>query len=71
MMRVWFVLCLLWCGASLPAQALPNPLADGLRRCSSETDEAKRLACFDALTATLPKVEADQFGAYGGYRPQT
>ena len=62
MMRTWCVLCLLACWASLPAQALPNPLADGLRHCSSETDEAKRLACFDALAATLPKVEADQFG---------
>jgi hypothetical protein len=46
----------------LPAYALPNPLAEGLRRCASETDQAKRLACFDALTAALPKVEADQFG---------
>jgi hypothetical protein len=46
----------------LPAHALPNPLAEGLRRCSSETDEAKRLSCFDALAAALPKVEQDQFG---------
>ena len=61
MIRSCFVLCLL-AFVSLPAQALPNPLADGLRRCSSESEEAKRLACFDALAATLPKVEADQFG---------
>jgi hypothetical protein len=46
----------------LPAHALPNPLAEGLRRCASETDQAKRLSCFDSLTAALPKVEADQFG---------
>jgi len=46
----------------LPAHALPNPLAEGLRRCAGETDQAKRLSCFDSLTATLPKVEADQFG---------
>jgi hypothetical protein len=46
----------------LPAYALPNPLAEGLRHCASETDQQKRLACFDALAATLPKVEADQFG---------
>jgi hypothetical protein len=46
----------------LPAHALPNPLAEGLRRCASETDQAKRLTCFDTLAATLPKVEADQFG---------
>lgn len=48
--------------AALPAQALTNPLADGLRHCASESDQAKRLACFDALAAQLPKVEADQFG---------
>jgi hypothetical protein len=42
--------------------ALPNPLADGLRRCSAETDQTRRLACFDSLAATLPKVEADSFG---------
>jgi len=62
MIRVLFVLCFLACWVSLPAQALPNPLADGLRHCSSETDEARRLACFDALASTLPKVAADQFG---------
>jgi hypothetical protein len=44
------------------AYALPNPLAEGLRRCASETDQAKRLSCFDSLAAGLPKVEADQFG---------
>jgi hypothetical protein len=48
--------------ATLPAQALTNPLVDGVRRCAGETDQAKRLACFDALAAALPKVEADQFG---------
>jgi hypothetical protein len=47
---------------SVTAQALPDPLADGLRRCTAETDQAKRLACFDALAASVPKVEADQFG---------
>ena len=52
----------LLCLATLPAYALTNPLADGLRRCAGETDQAKRLACFDALAAALPKVEADQFG---------
>jgi hypothetical protein len=55
-------LALLACaGAPAPA-ALPNPLADGLRHCASESDQAKRLACFDTLAAGLPKVEADQFG---------
>jgi len=60
----WIVsvaVCLL-AGAALPAGAITNPLADGLRRCGTETDEPKRLACFDALLATLPKIEADQFG---------
>jgi hypothetical protein len=44
------------------AYALPNPLAEGLRHCANETDQAKRLSCFDSLAAALPKVEADQFG---------
>ncbi|HEY6924841.1 MAG TPA: hypothetical protein VI653_15310 [Steroidobacteraceae bacterium] len=49
--------------AGMPALAdLPNPLADGLRHCAGESDQASRLACFDALAAGLPKVEADQFG---------
>jgi hypothetical protein len=39
-----------------------EPLADGLRRCSLESDEAKRLACFDALASALPKIRSDQFG---------
>lgn len=56
------ILSLPLCIACLPANALPNPLIDGLRRCAAETVEAQRLACFDALAATLPKVEADQFG---------
>lgn len=54
-------MCVLAC-VSVAAQALPNPLADGLRRCAAETDQGKRLACFDALAASVPKVEADQFG---------
>ena len=48
--------------ASVPAQALTNPLVEGLRHCAGETDQDKRLACFDALAATVPKVQADQFG---------
>ncbi len=39
-----------------------EPLADGLRHCSIETDQQKRLACFDALAGALPKIETDQFG---------
>ena len=61
MMRRCLMMCVLAC-VSVAAQALPNPLADGLRRCAAETDQGKRLACFDALAASVPKVEADQFG---------
>jgi hypothetical protein len=57
LLAVW--LC---CGALPAAAALPNPLVDGLRHCAEESDQTKRLACFDALAATVPKVEADQFG---------
>jgi hypothetical protein len=62
MIRVGWIVALLGCTATVALAALPNPLADGLRKCASETDEAKRLGCFDALAATVPKVEADQFG---------
>ena len=61
MMRRGWLIPLLAC-VSVAAQALPNPLADGLRHCAAETDQGKRLACFDALAASVPKVEADQFG---------
>jgi hypothetical protein len=61
--RVAIALVALACAWSPAAQAeLPNPLADGLRHCAAESDQAKRLACFDRLAATVPKVEADQFG---------
>jgi len=55
-------IALLACAGVPASAALPNPLADGLRHCAGESDEARRLACFDALAAGLPKVEADQFG---------
>jgi len=45
-----------------PADAAVDTLADGMRRCAAQTDQAQRLACFDALEATLPQVEADRFG---------
>jgi hypothetical protein len=61
MIRGGFAVCLL-AFVYVPAGALTDPLASGLRRCAAETDQAKRLACFDALASTLPKVEADQFG---------
>jgi hypothetical protein len=48
--------------ASAPTFAAVEPLAEGLRRCSLETDEGKRLACFDALASAVPKIQSDQFG---------
>ena len=48
--------------ASPPVFAAVEPLTDGLRRCSLETDEGKRLACFDAVASALPKIQTDQFG---------
>ncbi len=48
--------------ASAPVFAAIEPIADGLRRCSLQTDEQKRLACFDALASALPKIQSDQFG---------
>ncbi len=47
---------------ALASAALADPLADGMRRCRLETDAQRRLACFDALAASLPRIEADQFG---------
>ena len=60
-MRTWLCVLLLTC-AALPAYALSDPLVEGMRHCASEADQSKRLACFDALAASLPKVQADQFG---------
>jgi hypothetical protein len=48
--------------ACLPAFAGTDALGDGLRHCARESDEARRLACFDTLASSLPKIEADQFG---------
>lgn len=48
--------------ASAPVPAGIEPVSDGLRRCSLETDAQKRLACFDALVSALPKIQSDQFG---------
>jgi hypothetical protein len=45
-----------------PSWAASDALTDGMRRCAAQTDQAQRLACFDALAATLPKLEADRFG---------
>jgi len=39
-----------------------EPLDDALRRCAGESEQAQRLACFDAIANSLPQVEADRFG---------
>ena len=46
----------------LPELAGSENLDDALRRCARESGEAQRLACFDAIVSTLPRVEADRFG---------
>jgi hypothetical protein len=46
----------------LPALVSAGNLEDALRRCAKATDQAQRLACFDAIVSTLPQVEADRFG---------
>jgi hypothetical protein len=48
--------------ACMPAFGGTEALSDGLRRCGRESDQTQRLACFDALVNSLPKIEADQFG---------
>ena len=57
-----------WVLLSLVASCLPalvsatETVDDGLRRCAKEHDQTKRLACFDALTGTLPQIQADRIG---------
>jgi hypothetical protein len=48
--------------ACMAAGAGTDTLGDGMRKCARETDQTQRLACFDALANTLPKIEADKFG---------
>jgi hypothetical protein len=61
MNRVHFVLVatVMACG---PAKAITNPLESGLRKCAQESEQAARLACFDALVTTIPTVKANEFG---------
>jgi hypothetical protein len=65
--------------ACVPAFGATEALSDGLRRCGRESNQTQRLACFDALVNSLPKIEADQFGMTadvaqkrnpGTFRPQ-
>jgi hypothetical protein len=55
-------LLLLLAPICLPAFGATEALSDGLRRCARDTDQTQRLACFDTLVRSLPKIEADQFG---------
>ncbi len=48
--------------AIAPVWAMSDSLTDGVRRCAAQSDQTQRLACFDALAATLPKIDADRFG---------
>ena len=58
--RQWsLILALAGC---VPALAGAANLEDALRRCARETEPSQRLACLDAVVATLPKLEADRFG---------
>jgi hypothetical protein len=45
------------CGA-----AEAGTLEDALRRCAAESDDSSRLACFDSVTRSLPRLEQDSFG---------
>ena len=51
-----------------PVLAAPAPSPERAQQlqslidCRKVTDPTQRLACFDALAATLPKIEADRFG---------
>ena len=59
------LLFVLGCGLAAAWPAVPaatETLDDGLRRCAQQADSSARLACFDAMVATLPQVEADRFG---------
>jgi hypothetical protein len=53
---------LLLATAIVSAHAGSEPVTDGLRRCSRETDERARLACFDGLVSALPQIATDQLG---------
>jgi hypothetical protein len=56
------VCSLLAVAVNVSALAGSAPIPDGLRRCAQETAATRRLACFDALVESLPKIETDQFG---------
>jgi hypothetical protein len=46
----------------LPVLGATESLEAAVRRCAKESDQAQRLACFDAIVSTLPRLEADRFG---------
>jgi hypothetical protein len=59
---VYLGLVLLLAAGCVPALASTEKLDDALRRCAQQSDQAQRLACFDAIVSTLAQVEADRFG---------
>lgn len=48
--------------AGFCATAHAGGLEDALRHCAAQSDAAARLACFDSVTSSLPKLEEDRFG---------
>jgi hypothetical protein len=60
--RTYQSLLLCLAASCLPALVRADNLDDGLRRCARTSDQAQRLACFDAIVSTLPQIEADRFG---------
>lgn len=45
-----------------PAFAVADALDMGVRKCAAVPDQTARLACYDALAASLPAIEADRIG---------
>jgi hypothetical protein len=56
--RTFWLIGLLSCSVCVAADVI----SDGLRRCAAESDRTQRLACFDELASSLPKIKQDQFG---------
>ena len=54
------LLCL--AASCLPGLVRADNLDDALRQCAKTSEQAQRLACFDAIVSTLPQIEADRFG---------
>jgi hypothetical protein len=48
--------------SAVPALASAQSLDDAVRRCATDSDQTRRLACFDAVAGSLPRLEADRIG---------